>query len=316
MRLDQVGKRYGWRYPWVLREVSLEIPAGRLIRFEGRNGSGKSTLLRIIAGVAQPSRGSVTGRPVTGYVPERFPPALPFPAGEYLAHLGRMHGLTGAQLRARVEECLDRLGGRELVPVPLRTMSKGMAQKVAVAQALLPPAAMLVLDEAWTGMDVQAKAALDDVVAERVAAGSTVVFVDHDPARLAGLEAERWQLQGAAVVPAGSPEAGAYGANGADGAAGAAGASGPGELHTAGPGDVTVIEVSGWPAAGFAAGQPLPPGVLTIRRDGGLAVIRAEPAAADSVLRQLLAAGDDVHVIRVGTQADPGEPPSGGVPDQ
>ncbi|HEX9066128.1 MAG TPA: ATP-binding cassette domain-containing protein, partial [Streptosporangiaceae bacterium] len=125
MRLDQVGKRYGWRYPWVLREVSLEIPAGRLIRFEGRNGSGKSTLLRIIAGVAQPSRGSVTGRPVTGYVPERFPPALPFPAGEYLAHLGRMHGLTGAQLRARVEECLDRLGGRELVPVPLRTMSKG-----------------------------------------------------------------------------------------------------------------------------------------------------------------------------------------------
>ncbi len=166
MRLDQVGKRYGFRYPWVLRQVSLEIPAGRLVRFEGRNGSGKSTLLRIIAGVADPSRGSVTGRPVTGYVPERFPPALPFPASEYLSHIGRVHGMSGPDLRARIDECLDRLGGRELAPVPLRTMSKGMAQKVAVAQALLPSQGLLVLDEAWTGLDVQAKAALDEAVAE------------------------------------------------------------------------------------------------------------------------------------------------------
>ena len=197
MRLDNVAKRYGFTLPWVIRDVSLEIPAGGLVRFEGKNGSGKSTLLRLIAGVSEPSRGIVTGRPVTGYVPERFPPALPFPARDYLSHIGRVQGLTGAALASAIDACLDRLGGRELGRVPLRRMSKGMSQKVAVAQALLPGKGLLVLDEGWTGLDVEAKAALDEVVAERLAAGGSVVFVDHEPGRLAHLEAERWRLDDA-----------------------------------------------------------------------------------------------------------------------
>ena len=57
MRLDSVGKRYGLREPWIVRDVSLEAPPGRLIRLEGRNGSGKSTLLRVAAGVCRPSAG-------------------------------------------------------------------------------------------------------------------------------------------------------------------------------------------------------------------------------------------------------------------
>lgn len=195
MRLDGIAKRYGIRSPWVLRDVSIEIPPGRLIRFEGRNGSGKSTILRLIAGVCEPSRGQVAGRPVTGYVPERFPPALPFAAREYLSHIGRVYGLAGADLDARIRACLDRLGGRELARVPLRKMSKGMAQKVAVAQALLPGAGLLVLDEAWTGLDAPAKAALDEAVAERLEAGGSVVYVDHEPRRLAHLAAERWLLE-------------------------------------------------------------------------------------------------------------------------
>ncbi len=194
MRLDRVGKRYGMRLPWVLRDVSLEIRPGGLVRLEGRNGTGKSTLLRMIAGVCEPSRGTVTGRPITGYVPERFPPSLPFSARDYLGHLGRVHGLVGGDLAERIQACLDRLGGWEFADVPLRNMSKGMCQKVAVAQALLPSAGLLVLDEAWTGLDLEAKAALDEVVAERIAEGGSVVFVDHDPHRLAGLDAERWRI--------------------------------------------------------------------------------------------------------------------------
>jgi len=197
LRLESVGKRYGFTLPWVIRDVSLEIPAGALVRFEGRNGSGKSTVLRLIAGVLAPSRGMVAGRPVTGYVPERFPPALPFGARQYLSHIGRVHGLTGTALASAIDACLDRLGGRELAGVPLRHMSKGMSQKVAVAQALLPRTGLLVLDEAWTGLDAEAKAALDEVVAERLAEGGSVVFVDHEPGRLAHLEAERWRLDGA-----------------------------------------------------------------------------------------------------------------------
>jgi ABC-type phosphate/phosphonate transport system ATPase subunit len=61
MRLEAVGKRYGVRQPWVVRGVTADLPAGRLIRVAGRNASGKSTLLRVVAGVSAPSAGKVTG---------------------------------------------------------------------------------------------------------------------------------------------------------------------------------------------------------------------------------------------------------------
>jgi ABC-2 type transport system ATP-binding protein len=200
LRLEAVGKRYGLRQPWVVRGVSAGVPAGRLIRVAGRNGSGKSTLLRVVAGVSLPSAGKVTGRPHCGYVPERFPGGLPFSGREYLLHLARVHGLRGAAGRRLAEEWLDRLGAADHADQPLRSMSKGMCQKVALAQALLPSPGLLVLDEAWTGLDQAARAELDAAVTERVAAGGAVLFVDHDPARLAGREDERWNVDGAGGV--------------------------------------------------------------------------------------------------------------------
>jgi ABC-2 type transport system ATP-binding protein len=124
MRLEAVGKRYGLRQPWIVREVSLDIPAGRLIRLDGRNGSGKSTLLRVLAGACLPSAGRVTGRPRTGYVPERFPSSLPFSPRDYLTHLGRVQGIRGPALAGRVGEGLERLGAAGYAGVPMRTLSK------------------------------------------------------------------------------------------------------------------------------------------------------------------------------------------------
>src|SRR6202007_1042842 len=95
VRLESVGKRYGLREPWIGRDVTLDVTAGRIVRVEGRNGSGKSTLLRVAAGVTLPSAGRVTGRPHTGYVPERFPGGLPFSGRDYLLHLARGDGLGG-----------------------------------------------------------------------------------------------------------------------------------------------------------------------------------------------------------------------------
>lgn len=201
MRLDSVGKRYGVRQPWVVRGVSADVPAGRLIRVEGRNGSGKSTLLRVVARVTMASEGRVTGRPaVIGYVPERFPGGLPFSGREYLRHMARVHGLRGDAGRWQVERWLERLGAASYADQSLGSMSKGMCQKMAIAQALLPSPGLLVLDEAWTGLDTAAREALDEAVAERVAGGGTVLFVDHDPARLAGRPDERWQVGGDGVV--------------------------------------------------------------------------------------------------------------------
>lgn len=194
MRLDGISQRYRRRGGWVLRDVSLELPPpGRLVRVRGGNGGGKSTLLRLVAGVCEPTRGSVRERPARrGYVPERFPAALPFTAHDYLCHLGRIHGLRGAEPGRRAEAALERFGATGFARTPLAQLSKGTCQKVAVAQALLAEPELLVLDEAWTGLDQSAADALDQAVRERLTAGGVVLFVDHDPTRLAELPCVSW----------------------------------------------------------------------------------------------------------------------------
>jgi ABC-type Mn2+/Zn2+ transport system ATPase subunit len=284
MRLESVGKRYGLRRPWVVRDVSLDVAPGALIRVEGRNGTGKSTLLRVAAGVSLPSAGRVTGRPHTGYVPERFPGGLPFSARDYLLHLARVHGLRGSVAARRADEWLDRLGAASYAGQPLRELSKGMCQKVAIAQALLARPGLLVLDEAWTGLDQAARGAVDAAVAERIADGGAVMFVDHDQARLAGRITERWRLDGsgrATVAPGGRVAAG--------------------DLRSARDG-VAVIELTGLEPESAAVLRDLP-GVLSC--DGG--AVRVPAAASDEVLRQVLA-WDGVHVTAVRTeQADSGQ---------
>ncbi|MEU9362148.1 ATP-binding cassette domain-containing protein [Streptomyces sp. NPDC048301] len=201
MILSGVGRRHGARGPWVLRGVDLELPAGTLVRIEGPNGAGKSTLLRLLAGVGAPTEGRVTGRPRTAYVPERFPAALPFTTAGYLVHMGRAHGLTAAEAATRAAEWLERFGAEGYARTPVAELSKGTAQKVAVAQALMAAPGLLVLDEAWTGLDAGARAELDRAVTERLGDGTTVVFVDHDPHRLADAAPTAHRLEGAGLVP-------------------------------------------------------------------------------------------------------------------
>lgn len=276
MRLESVGKRYGLRQPWIVRDVSRNVPPGWLIRLEGRNGSGKSTLLRIAAGVSLPTAGRVTGRPHCGYVPERFPGALPFSAQDYLLHMARIHGLRGASGRQRVGEWLERLGAASYAGRPLRTLSKGMCQKVAIAQALLSRPGLLVLDEAWTGLDQAARGALDAAVAERIADDGTVMFVDHDQARLAGRISERWRLD-------------------ADGQVRIAPGGGAAPPATA-DGTVAVIELSGLEPESATRLRTIS-GVLSC--DGQRLHVTA--SASDDVLRQVLS-WDGVHVAAVRTE--------------
>ncbi|WP_073924956.1 ATP-binding cassette domain-containing protein [Streptomyces sp. CB03911] len=194
MRLDGVGKRYGRGGRWILRGADLALEPGALVRIEGPNGSGKSTLLKLAAGIERPSEGRVRPPRRRAYVPERFPPALPFDARGYLAALGRVHGLPAAEARRRADFWLERLGVTAQADTPLSRLSKGTCQKVAVAQALLAEADLLLLDEAWTGLDQAARSLLDEAAAERAALGGVVLFVDHDPARLAGLATDGYRV--------------------------------------------------------------------------------------------------------------------------
>ncbi|GHF25256.1 ABC transporter ATP-binding protein [Streptomyces mashuensis] len=205
MRLEGVGHRYRPGGPWVLRDIGLEISAGRLTRVVGGNGSGKSTLLRLLAGIERPARGRVVGRPRTAYVPERFPPALPFTAAGYLTHMGRVHGLRRAAAEKAAHAWLERFGAGRHARTPLSELSKGSCQKVAVAQGLMAAPDLLVLDEAWTGLDPDARAGLDRAVLDRVAAGGAVVFVDHDPRRLAEHTGTAHRLAAGRLTPTPPP---------------------------------------------------------------------------------------------------------------
>ncbi|UNO43941.1 ABC transporter ATP-binding protein [Streptomyces sp. MST-110588] len=179
MRLDAVGKRYG-RGKWVVRDVDVEAPEGEVVAFAGGNGSGKSTLLRILVGVSRPTCGVVSGRPpVIGYVPDRFSPNERMSAAAYLTHMGRIRGMGTKAATARARELLERLalvGGEN---APLRSLSKGNAQKVALAQAVMVPPGLLVLDEPWSGLDVTAHGVLGELMGEVAGTGGAVVFTDH-----------------------------------------------------------------------------------------------------------------------------------------
>ncbi|WP_086831861.1 ATP-binding cassette domain-containing protein [Streptomyces sp. NRRL B-24572] len=329
MRLERVGRRHGLRGPWVLREVSLDLPAAALVRVVGTNGTGKSTLLRLLAGIDAPTEGRVTGRPArTAYVPERFPVALPFTAHDYLVHLGRVQGLGRAAARARAGEWLERFGAGEHARTGLAELSKGTSQKVAVAQALLADPALLVLDEAWTGLDTGARAELDTAVRERLGAGATVVFVDHDPRRLEGeagvvygVEAGRVREltpspAGAAASTAGLPEtrtglpvAGPGSAAAAPGLPAAVGlpAAGPELAAAVGPGLSPAVGLVTGPVPGLAlvrivasGGSALPgrlPGdpVVAPGADGRTAVLTVGAAHSDALLGVLLAASWHIH---------------------
>jgi ABC-type multidrug transport system ATPase subunit len=179
VRVERVSKRYG-RGGWVLREVDLALEAGRAVTITGANGSGKSTLLRMLAGVSRPTRGAITGRPeVVGYVPDRFPAHDAMSSVAYLTHAGRIRGLPGAVAARRGLDLLERLELAGGVRTPVRALSKGNAQKVALAQALLVPPELLVLDEPWSGLDAAAHGVLGEILREVTDGGGAVVFTDH-----------------------------------------------------------------------------------------------------------------------------------------
>ena len=203
MHLEQVAFRYRRSAPWVLRDVTLTVPRGRVIEVSGANGAGKSTLLRLLAGIVPPVRGRVSERPArVGYAPERFPAAQPFSASDYLAHMAKIRGVPwdGAG------EWAERLGFAGLLDTRLPDLSKGSAHKVGLIQALLGAPGLLVLDEPFAGLDAQTRTALPALLSELSTGGTSVVVSDHQGGlrELPGIV--RWQVSGHTVTTGDLPD--------------------------------------------------------------------------------------------------------------
>jgi ABC-type multidrug transport system ATPase subunit len=195
MRLDDLWVHYGRRAPWVLREVQAELQAGEVGIVVGRNGAGKSTLLSAVAGIRPVARGAVTGRPrVVGWVPERFAAAQPFTAQRYLMHMAAVRGMTAAAARSAIDQWAQRLYLTPFLGTKMSQLSKGSAQKVGLAQALLVPPGLLVLDEPWEGLDAQTREQIPAIIGEVTAAGGMVLVSDHRGETVKMPHTAQWQV--------------------------------------------------------------------------------------------------------------------------
>lgn len=265
MRCEGVGKRYG-SGRWVLRDVDLEVSSGDVVALVGGNGSGKSTLLRILVGLTRPTTGRVSGRPRRiGYVPDRFTAHDRLTALSYLTHMGRIRGMPASAARARAEHLLERLSLVGGARASLRTLSKGNAQKVAVAQALLVRPDLLVLDEPWSGLDASAHGVLAELIDEVAAQGGAVVFTDHREAITKAHAKSVHRLDGNGHVT----------------------------VHHGG-GDLLIDVVLTVPATGGRPAEvnwPAQPGVWDVARRSGEVVLRVEREHADATLLTALRHG-------------------------
>ncbi|WP_448595132.1 ABC transporter ATP-binding protein [Thermoflexus hugenholtzii] len=190
LRAEGLSKSYairGRRVP-VLRQVSLEVPEGRVLAVLGPSGAGKSTLLRLLAGLESPDEGEVRlrGNPVRAGHPElalmfQDPCLLPWLSVRENVRFGiRFLGLSGAESRRRVEEALAWVGLREVADWYPHQLSGGMAQRVALARALARQPRVLLLDEPFSALDAPTRQALGELIRRVAGEGIGVVLVTHD----------------------------------------------------------------------------------------------------------------------------------------
>jgi len=201
VRLVDVWFRYSRSAPWVLQGVTAALEPGQVIVVGGRNGAGKSTLLQLVAGVLHPVRGEIQERPTrVGWVPERFPAQQPYTVDRYLAAMGALAGLDVQARDEAVDKWAGRLGIASFLGTRLAALSKGTAQKVGLAQALLAPPDLLILDEPWEGLDAATRELVPEIVSEVQNTGGSVLVSDHlgETARLPG--AATWTVADANVA--------------------------------------------------------------------------------------------------------------------
>ncbi len=169
--------------------VSLEVRPGEVFGFLGPNGAGKTTTLKILMGLIYPTSGRARlfgrdlGDPQTkarlGFLPESPYFYDYLTSREFLAFYGHLFGLGGSVLGKRIDELLELVGMTHAKDLQLRKFSKGMLQRVGVAQALINDPELVVLDEPMSGLDPIGRKEVRDLILRLKESGKTVLFSSH-----------------------------------------------------------------------------------------------------------------------------------------
>lgn len=181
IRVTGLTKRYNSTL--ALDRLSLEVPSGAVFGLLGPNGAGKTTFLRLLMGFVASDAGEIDlGGLIpahVGYLPERaFYPSR-FTVGDYLSTMGRLAGLRGDALRQTVEQLLLQVGLHEVARRRLAACSRGMLQRLGLAQALIGDPPLLLLDEPVLGLDPAAQKFMREQIVTLHQEGRTVLLSSH-----------------------------------------------------------------------------------------------------------------------------------------
>ncbi len=169
--------------------LDLSIEGGEIVGLIGANGAGKTTTLKLLLGLLVPDAGRIdlVGKPSArgewrssvGYLPEQ-PTFYEYLSGrEFLMFVGDLFGLSSNVLSERVSSLLERVGIAESAHRPIRTYSKGMQQRLGIAQALLNDPRLLLLDEPMSGLDPIGRRFVRDLLLELRSQGRSILFSTH-----------------------------------------------------------------------------------------------------------------------------------------
>ncbi len=181
--------RFRRRQVWAVRDVSLTVARGSVVAFVGPNGAGKTTTIYTLLGLLQPDCGTVRlfGLPAGGLEVRRrvgFQSEIFYTYGfktaeKALCFYGELSEMSGPEINREVPRQLDRLGLGGARTRKVRGFSKGMIQRLGIAQALLHQPELLILDEPTTGLDPEGRKLVTDIILEEKARGTTVFLSSH-----------------------------------------------------------------------------------------------------------------------------------------
>jgi ABC-2 type transport system ATP-binding protein len=172
-----------------LEGLTMQVESGEVFGFLGPNGAGKSTTIKLLVGLIFPDVGTarILGKPITdvemhrhiGYLPEQPYFYDYLTAAEVLDYFARFHDLTAADRSERVARMLKKVGLETARKMQLRKYSKGMLQRVGLAQAILHDPKVVILDEPMSGLDPIGRREVRDIILELKRDGRTVLFSTH-----------------------------------------------------------------------------------------------------------------------------------------